>query len=213
MASGISVWPGDAAPARPYILLMDTNSWMNLAYLLLLLVAVGGWMMVQNRKRLGKMAQQVAVWVLIFVGVIAGIGLWDDVRQTVTPSQSVVQGGAIAVPRAPDGHYYLTAEVNGVPLRFMVDTGASDIVLTQEDATKVGLELDQLVYSRKALSANGEVGIAPVVLDQVALGPVQGTAVRAVVNGGEMRQSLLGMRYLQQFSKIEIGDGALLLTP
>ena len=47
---------------------MDTNSWMNLAYLLLLLAAVGGWMIVQNRQRLGKMAQQAAVWVLIFVG-------------------------------------------------------------------------------------------------------------------------------------------------
>ncbi|WP_407493612.1 TIGR02281 family clan AA aspartic protease [Pseudooceanicola sp. MF1-13] len=192
---------------------MDTNSWMNLAYLVLLLVAVGGWMLVQNRDRLGKMAQQAAVWVLIFVGVIAGIGLWDDVRRTVTPTQSVVQGGSIAVPRAPDGHYYLTAEVNGTPIRFMVDTGASDIVLTQKDAAHVGLDLDELVYNRRALSANGEVGIAPVILDAVALGPVQGNNVRAVVNGGEMRQSLLGMRYLQQFSKIEIGDGALLLTP
>jgi aspartyl protease family protein len=47
----------------------------------------------------------------------------------------------------------------------------------------------------------------------VALGPVRSDDVRAMVNGGEMRQSLLGMRYLQRFSKIEIGDGALILTP
>ena len=186
---------------------------MNLAYLLLLLAAVGGWMIVQNRARIGKMAQQAAVWVLIFVGVIAGIGLWDDVRNTVVPSQSVLTGGAISVPQAPDGHFYLTAQVNGTALRFMVDTGASDIVLNQADAEKIGLDMDQLVYSRKALSANGEVGIAPVVLDSVALGPVQSRDVRAVVNGGDMRQSLLGMRYLQGFSKIEIGDGALILTP
>jgi len=213
MGCGISGWPGDDGRLRAYIPCMDTNSWMNLAYLLLLLAAVGGWMVVQNRQRLGKMAQQAAVWVLIFVGVIAGIGLWDDVRQTVTPTQSVVQGGSIAVPQAPDGHYYLTAEVNGTPLRFMVDTGASDIVLNQADAAKIGMNLDELVYSRKALSANGEVGIAPVILDSVELGPVRGDNIRAVVNGGEMRQSLLGMRYLHQFSKIEIGDGALLLTP
>lgn len=192
---------------------METNSLMNLLYLVLLLAAVGGWVLVQGRHRIGRIAQQAAVWVLIFVGVIAAIGLWDDVRTTVTPSQSVLQGGEISVPRAPDGHYYLTMQVNGEPLRFMVDTGASDIVLTKADAAKVGIEPDQLVYSGRALSANGEVGIAPVVLDRVALGPFQSERVRAMVNDGEMRQSLLGMRYLQRFSRIEIGEGALVLTP
>lgn len=186
---------------------------MHLAYLVLLLIAVGGWMFTQGRKHWGRLAQQFAAWVLIFVGVLAVIGIWGDIRHTVLPSQSVLQGGEISVPRAPDGHYYLTAEVNGTPLRFMVDTGASEIVLTKEDAQKIGIEPDKLLYSSRALSANGEVGIAPVVLDRVALGPVQTTAVRAMVNEGDMRQSLLGMGYLQRFSKIEIGDGALILTP
>lgn len=192
---------------------MDTNSTMHFAYLVLLLIAVGGWMFTQGRKHWGRLAQQFAAWVLIFVGVLAAVGLWGDIRQTITPSQSVLQGGEISVPASPDGHYYLTAEVNGTPLRFMIDTGASDIVLTQADAKRVGIDPDSLVFSGRALSANGEVGIAPVVLDSVALGPVRSDAVRAMVNGGEMRQSLLGMRYLQRFSKIEIGDGALILTP
>lgn len=213
MDCAISALPGDGGAARTYIHVMDTNNLVHLGYMALLLAGVGGWFIVQNRRRLGQMAQHATAWVLIFVGVIAAIGLWDDVRSTVTPSQSVLQGGAISVPRAPDGHYYLTAQVNGKALRFMVDTGASDIVLTQADAAKVGIDPKGLVYSSRALSANGEVGIAPVVLDSVALGPVQTEKVRAVVNGGEMRQSLLGMRYLQMFSKIEIGDGALLLTP
>lgn len=186
---------------------------MHFAYLILLLIAVGGWMFTQGRKHWGRLAQQFAAWVLIFVGVIAVVGLWSDIRQTVMPTQSVLQGGEISVPRAPDGHYYLTADVNGQPLRFMIDTGASDIVLTREDAARLGLDPDRLVFSGRALSANGEVGIAPVVLDSVALGPVRSDGVRAMVNDGEMRQSLLGMRYLQTFSKIEIGDGALILTP
>ena len=186
---------------------------MHFAYLVLLLIAVGGWLFTQGRKHWGRIAQQFAAWVLIFVGVLAAVGLWGDIRQTIMPSQSVLQGGEISVPTSADGHYYLTAEVNGTPLRFMIDTGASDIVLTQEDAKRIGINPDTLVFSGRALSANGEVGIAPVVLDSVALGPVQSDNVRAMVNGGEMRQSLLGMRYLQRFSKIEIGDGALILTP
>lgn len=192
---------------------MDTNSTMHFAYLVLLLIAVGGWIFTQGRKHWGRLAQNFAAWVLIFVGVIAVVGLWGDIRQTMLPSQAVLQGGEISVPRAPDGHYYLTLEVNGEPLRFMVDTGASDIVLTKKDAQTLGLDPAGLVYSSRALSANGEVGIAPVVLDSVALGPVRSEGVRAMVNGGEMRQSLLGMRYLQGFSKLEIGDGSLVLTP
>ncbi|MGI3167668.1 retropepsin-like aspartic protease family protein [Pseudooceanicola sp. C21-150M6] len=186
---------------------------MNLAYLVLLLVAVGGWMVFQRRESVGKLLQQGVIWGLIFVGVIAAVGLWGDIRQTVRPSQSVLQSGSISVPQSPDGHFYLTADVNGTPLRFMVDTGATDIVLTRNDAQRVGLKPDQLVYSGKALSANGEVGIAPVVLESVALGPMQDRRVRAMVNSGDMNQSLLGMRYLQRFSEIKIGDRALILTP
>ena len=192
---------------------MNTDSTMSLIYLVLLLAAVGGWIFTSGRRELGKLAQQMAAWALIFVGVIAAVGLWDDIRGTVMPSQAVLQGGEISVPRAPDGHYYLDAVVNGTPVRFMVDTGATDIVLTQADAAAAGIDPRGLVYSARAMSANGEVGIAPVVLDRVAIGPVETEGVRAMVNGGDMRQSLLGMRYLQQFSKMEIGDGALILTP
>ena len=192
---------------------MDTNSTMHLAYLVLLLIAVGGWMFTHGRKHWGRLAQQFAAWVLIFIGMLAAVGLWSDIRQTVMPSQTVLQGGEIRVPRAADNHYYLTLEVNGEPLRFMVDTGASDIVLTQDDAARIGLDPATLHYSARAMSANGEVGIAPVMLDSVALGPVRSEGVRAMVNGGEMRQSLLGMRYLQRFSRMEFVDGALVLTP
>ncbi|KGM48680.1 aspartyl protease [Pseudooceanicola atlanticus] len=192
---------------------MDTNSWMNLAYLVLLGGALGGWVIYQNRGRMNQMMQGAVAWGLIFIGVVAAIGLWGDIRQSVAPRQAVLQGGEITVPQSPDGHYYLTAEVNGEPLRFMVDTGASDIVLTRADAARVGITEDDIVFSGRALSANGEVRIAPVRLDSVALGPVVAQGVRAMVNDGEMRQSLMGMSYLQTFSKIEIGDGALLLKP
>ncbi|WP_238318691.1 retropepsin-like aspartic protease family protein [Pseudooceanicola atlanticus] len=186
---------------------------MNLAYLVLLGGALGGWVIYQNRGRMNQMMQGAVAWGLIFIGVVAAIGLWGDIRQSVAPRQAVLQGGEITVPQSPDGHYYLTAEVNGEPLRFMVDTGASDIVLTRADAARVGITEDDIVFSGRALSANGEVRIAPVRLDSVALGPVVAQGVRAMVNDGEMRQSLMGMSYLQTFSKIEIGDGALLLKP
>jgi aspartyl protease family protein len=159
------------------------------------------------------MAQQAAAWGLIFLGAIAVVGLWGDIRQSVAPAQTVTaQSGQIELPRAPDGHYYLTADVNGEPVRFVVDTGATQIVLSKSDARRVGLDVDDLVYLGRAYTANGEVRTAPVKLDTVSIGPIKDSNVRAVVNDGAMEGSLLGMEYLQRFSSVEIGGGKLILT-
>ena len=123
-----------------------------------------------------------------------------------------MDGTVIEVPRAPDGHYYLIMEINEVPVRFVVDTGASDMVLAEQDAIRAGVDMDRLIFSGRALTANGMVETAPVRLDQVALEGVVDTGVRAVVNAGQMEESLLGMAYLDRFDRIAIADGQLVLT-
>ncbi|WP_424986359.1 retropepsin-like aspartic protease family protein [Microbulbifer sp. S227A] len=185
----------------------------NALYLVLLLIMVLTWYVAQNRQSLGRVVQQALAWGLIFVGVIAAIGVWDDIRQTLRPTQSVITAtGQIEVPRAPDGHYYLTLRINGEPIDFLVDTGASEMVLTAGDADRVGLSLDELVFSGRAMTANGEVRTALARLDSVALGDHRDLDVTAWVNEGEMEQSLLGMAYLRRWSRIEISDNALVLT-
>jgi aspartyl protease family protein len=191
---------------------MQDFDFARLTYLLILGSVIVVWFVAQNRASLGKLAQQALIWGLIFVGALAAVGLWDDIRQTVRPMQSVVSGDRIELPRAPDGHYYLTAEVSGVPVRFVVDTGASQIVLSQSDAERIGIDTGALAYLGRAYTANGEVRTAPVRLESMTVGPVRHENLRAVVNEGDMGQSLLGMAYLQRFSSIEITGGRLVLT-
>jgi aspartyl protease family protein len=191
---------------------MQDFDFARLTYLLILGSVIVVWFVAQNRASLGKLAQQALIWGLIFVGALAAVGLWDDIRQTVRPMQSVVSGDRIELPRAPDGHYYMTAEVSGVPVRFVVDTGASQIVLSQSDAERIGIDTGALAYLGRAYTANGEVRTAPVRLESMAVGPVRHENLRAVVNEGDMGQSLLGMAYLQRFSSIEITGGRLVLT-
>jgi len=181
-------------------------------YLVLLGSALVFWFFVQNRNSLNKTLQQGALWVLIFIGVIAAVGLWDDISQSTTYRASVSDSGEISVPRSPDGHYYLTLDINDKPIRFMVDTGASDMVLTKQDAERAGLDLHDAAYFGRANTANGTVRVAPVTLDQVAIGPVVDRDVRASVNDGDMDTSLLGMTYLERFGRIEIGGGKLTLS-
>jgi aspartyl protease family protein len=211
--------PADCSGADcPYIItskggLMDGYDLGRLTYLILLGSVIVFWFLVQNRQSLGKTLQQALVWGLLFLGVIAAFGLWNDIRQTVRPTQSVISAqGRIELPRAPDGHYYLTAEVNGAAIRFLVDTGATDIFLSREDAIAAGLDPANLAFIGSAMTANGEVRTAPVRLESIRLGPHEDRGLRAFVNAGEMRESLLGMTYLQRFSSVEIRQGALILT-
>ena len=188
---------------------MDTG---HLIYLVMLLGAVVFWFVTANRGSLGKVTQQAVMWVLIFFGVIAVYGLWGDIRQTIVPQQSVFsEAGRIEVPRSADGHYYLTLDVNDVPTRFVVDTGATSIVLQKEDAVAVGIDPEGLIYAGTAMTANGPVRTARVVLDEIGVGGVTDRRVSAFVNEGAMPESLLGMSYLQRFSRLEISGGTLIL--
>jgi aspartyl protease family protein len=191
---------------------MQDFDFARLTYLVILGSVLVLWFVVQGRERIGKLLQHLLIWALIFLGALAVVGLWEDIRQTVRPAQNVVSGDRIELPRAPDGHYYLTAEVNGTPLRFIVDTGASQVVLSHGDAERIGIDTDALNYLGRAYTANGEVRTASVRLDSIEVGPVRHENVRAVVNQGDMEGSLLGMSYLQRFSSIEITGGTLVLT-
>lgn len=192
---------------------MTGDDFASLIFLVLLGAAIAGYFVLENRQRLGKAAQQAAIWALIFLGVIAGIGLWSDIRQTVAPRQTVfAQENRVEVPRAPDGHYYLTLLVNKTPVRFVVDTGATDVVLTPKDAARAGLDPDTLTYLTQARTANGVVSTARVRLDEIRLGPIVDTRVRAFVNGGVMDDSLLGMAYLNRFERIEFVQDRMILT-
>lgn len=192
---------------------LDSFDIGRLIYLIVLGAMVAGWFFVQGRGSWNKTLQHAAAWVFIFLGAIAAYGLWGDISQTVRPQQSVfADEGRIVVPRAPDGHYHIDTTVNDVPLRFVLDTGATSLVLSAEDARRAGIDPDSLAYVNRAMTANGEVRTAPVRLDSLTLGPVTDANVRAVVNEGEMSTSLMGMEYLQRWGRLEIENNTLTLT-
>lgn len=191
---------------------MDSFETGRLIYLVLLGLMVIGWFITQGKTNWNKTLQQAAAWALIFGGAIAAYGLWGDIAQTVRPQQTVfAEDNRIVVPRSPNGHYYINADVNGSMVSFVLDTGATSVVLTKEDAAQAGLNINDLNYYSRAMTANGEVRTAPVRLDNITLGTVTDTNVPAVVNEGEMSNSLMGMTYLQRWGKIQIADNELTL--
>ena len=191
---------------------MDGDDFGRVVYLVILLAVVAGYFLVQHRNRLGQVAQQAAVWGLIFVGMAAGYGLWSDIRTQASRQAVFTEAGRIEVPRAPDGHFYLALQVNGTSVDFMIDTGASEVVLSQQDAERVGIDTRTLDYVGEASTANGIVRTARVRLADVRLGNTEQGSMTAWVNDGEMDISLLGMSYLDGFAKMEFAGNLLVLS-
>lgn len=178
---------------------MDPNDFPRFVYLVLLLIVVGGYALVESRKNLGKVLHQAAIWLLIFLGAIAIAGLWPTIRQAARPTQAVAIAGGIEVPVSDDGHFYVTAKINDADVRFVIDTGASTIVLNGRDAERAGFDPATLNFLGKAMTANGEVPTAPVRLARFDLEGMIDENIAASVNGGELDTSLLGMSYLSRY--------------
>lgn len=191
---------------------MTGDQTASLIYLALLGTVIGSYVLVASRKNIGRSLRHGALWVLIFLGVIVAYGLWEDVRGTVIPRQSVFEEGArIEVPMGSDGHYHMVLRVNDVPVEFVVDTGATEIALTRQDAARAGIDPSELAFLGSASTANGTVQTARVRLETLELGGVVERNVPAVVSGGEMDGSLLGMSYLNRFAEVSFGGGRMVL--
>ena len=183
----------------------------RMAYLVLLLVAVGGFLLFELRARPGKTLRLAAAWAMIFLGVIALAGLWGDIRQAVAPQARMLEGGRIEVPMGGDGHFHLTARVNGQPVRFVIDTGATTIALAEDDARRAGIDPGSLAFVGQARTANGMVQTATVMLDSLTIGEIAEYDVPAVVLRSDLDLSLMGMSYLSRFARVSIEGNRLIL--
>ena len=121
-------------------------------------------------------------------------------------SNAEASPGEIALTREYNGHFYANAEINGLPIRVLVDTGATGIALSRSDAQRAGLAVSSGMYNVIGQGANGDVHGEYVKLDKVSLGSKTAEDVSAVVLD-EGDQSLLGQSFLSKFETVEIrGD-------
>jgi aspartyl protease family protein len=150
---------------------------------------------------------------------ILGIQI-SPVEQTSAPpvprpveARGAVSRGRIVELRAGNhGHYYASAEINGRPIDVLVDSGASIVALTYEDAQRAGVGVRDSDYTHRVSTANGLAKVAPVTLDRVSIGDITVRNVQAAVSEpGKLGTSLLGMSFLGRLQQIDIRSGVLVL--
>ena len=184
---------------------------------MIILFIFGGAAAFWSRSSLMRLFKIAGIWVAIIV-TISGFYLYrsdfgDRFMAALDPAGVVSTGDGLVVQRNRDGHFWLRASFNGVPLLLMVDTGASNVVLSPADARKIGLSSNQLEFSGRADTANGSVSFARATITSVGVGDQTFFDVPITVNGADMQGSLLGMTLLDRFTSVEFRGDTLILRP
>lgn len=131
-------------------------------------------------------------------------------QQNETISQPVGNGlSGAEFARAPDGHFYAEATVNGAPVRFLIDTGASGVVLTRDDARRASVGGGD--FTAEGIGAAGRIKLQPVMLSRLAIGTVAADNVPAMVAEPGLPVSLLGQSFLARWSRVEISGDRMVL--
>ncbi|MDH7796278.1 MULTISPECIES: TIGR02281 family clan AA aspartic protease [unclassified Beijerinckia] len=186
----------------------------------LIAVANIGWYVSEHRGRLSTTLLQAVAWVVIFGVVITGYafrqefaGISSQVMDELVPGRTpkAGPGEAIAVRRS-DGHFGFDAIANGTKVTMMFDTGASSVVLTAQDAQRMGVDLSSLDYTVRVSTANGTAMAAPYYLDALTIGNITVRRVRALVaRPGALSESLLGQSFLEKLAGYNVEKNRLVL--
>ena len=191
----------------------DPDAQARMFYLVAMGMAIAVWGFWRYRGRMGQAMQHASIWGLIFVGAVLAIGFFEPLQnQLMGDRAQAIDDRTIKLERSRDGHFYALIQVDGTDVRFIVDTGATHIMLSQRDAAAAGLDPNSLDYTAQMQTANGIAMGAPIRLDSVRLGPFLDSDVRAIVNGGQIDESLLGMSYLDRYSGFRVEGDSLYLT-
>jgi aspartyl protease family protein len=195
---------------------MSTQDFASFAYNLALVVFLGGTVLVLFRERLSQALEALLFWVAI--GLVLALGytyrmelrdVSERVMAELVPGRAAVRTArTVDIVRGRNGDFQVAAQVNGVRIAMVLDTGASAVVLTQEAAKAAGLPLEVLSYTVSVDTANGRTRAAAVTLDRVAVGDIVERQVTALIaQPGQLRTNLLGMSFLNRLESWEVrGD-------
>lgn len=170
----------------------------------------------------GKIRQNLknlSIWICIFIIFLTGYsyrhelsGIKDKILVEIIPSKGIQKTiDSISFPVSSDGHFYIRARVNGVPIAFLADTGASHIVLSPADAEKLGIRTDELRFDQFYETANGTVRGSSIQIDHLKIGEIHLKEIGVSINEADMRNSLLGMTFFKRLKSYEVKNDVLTL--
>jgi aspartyl protease family protein len=198
---------------------LTTQDFSSLAYKIGLLVFVAGTVLTLFRDRFTQAITAALLWAAVGLLLVVGYSYRFELHQVadrvfaeLVPGHVISQGRTVAVARTAGGDFAINAQINGAHVAMVLDTGASSVVLTRDDARAAGLPIEVLDYTVNIDTANGRTKAAPVTLDSVAVGSLVEHSIDALVaQPGQLKTSLLGMSFLNRLQSWEVSGDRLFL--
>jgi aspartyl protease family protein len=202
-------------PVGPF----STGGFASLAYKIAILVFAGAAALIMFRERFAQALTAAVFWVVLALILVIGYSYRFELRDVANrvmaelmPGHVITRGRSVEVARTANGDFDVTTQINGARVAMVLDTGASSVVLTRDDAKAAGLPLEVLAYTANIDTANGRTRAAPVTLDRIAVGGLVERSVEALVaQPGQLKTSLLGMSFLNRLQSWEVRGDRLLL--
>ena len=200
------------------------DSWENkdiVSIAILVLILLSALYSFLNNYGFRALTNQLVIWCLLFLAIIIGYAFRFEINYAtqrviavlIPSSNWTNENGQLVISRNADGHFYIDSIVNGCKIKFMIDTGASDVALTQADAKKLKFDLSKLDFTRIYSTANGKSAAAPILLQNVEIGSNLFKNVEGHVGMGDLDISLLGMSLIERFKSFKIDKDLLILSP
>ncbi|WP_439272430.1 retropepsin-like aspartic protease family protein [Pseudochrobactrum sp. HB0163] len=203
---------------------LANDDFANAAYMSIfgLIVASG---LLGSGIALSHAMRNIAIWAVIILGLITGYqyqyelaNIASRITAGLIPATAISGNNAdgtqtVSIGQSANGHFEVNALVNDQRVHFLVDTGASAIVLSQQDAEKAGVDTTSLSYTIPVSTANGRTMAAAVRLQEIKIGNITRHNMRALVaQQGLLTGSLLGMNFMNSLSSYTVQRDRLIMT-
>lgn len=153
----------------------------------------------------------------IFMLVVVQVARFDSRFDMVLPELGLprqeVVGGETRIPLAADGHFWIDAEIDGKPARFMVDTGATLTAISADTARQSKLEPRPGAIPLRLTTANGSISADLTTIPSLRFGNIEARQIDAVIAPNLGRVNVMGMNVLSRLSGWRVEDNVLILAP
>lgn len=198
---------------------MNEDRAIDLVWAVGALILVGSALMAR-RIPFAQAWRMALIWVVIFALAFLLFAFRDDfrlvgerLRAAIDPEAGIVSGETLRIPMSDDGHFWVRAQVNGVEQRFLIDSGATTIVLSAAAMNAAGIKPDEDSFASMVQTANGMVAAKRIRVDRLIVGPITRDGLAAITAPEFGDVNVLGMNFLSTLSGWGVERRTLILKP